>query len=127
MCNFLESSSQPFGFLVMLSTGYELYMKLKKDDNPSPKKLHRSFTINDTNNDVQLNGVKSISNGDLDLNDKVPRKISETTDQKMNSSTVILVQQSNTDLSGKKVNQGMVHFTSTLARSPFRYYTLARS
>ena len=97
-----------FGFLVIISTGYELYMKLKKDANLSQKELHRNFTVSD-NNGVQLNGVKAISTGDLEVKSKVFQEVSETTEQKtMNCSTVILVQHSNQDLSGKKKTQGMI-------------------
>ena len=53
-----------FGFLVILSTSYELYIKLKKDENPS---LKNNLTTSDTNNGVGLNGIKTISTGDLEI------------------------------------------------------------
>ena len=104
-----------FGFLVILSTGYELYIKFKKDVNFSQKKLHHEFTVSD-NNGVQLNGVTTISTGYLEIKSKIPQELSETTEQEtmMNGSTVVLIQHSNQDLSGKKKTQGIISKIHTL-------------
>ena len=127
-----------FGFLVIISTGYELCMKFKKDVNLSQKKLHHHFTVSD-NNGVQLNGVKTINTGDLeikspqevsdttintnnavqlngvttistgDLEMKISQEVSAATEQKMmNGSTVVLVQQSNQEFPEKIKSQGII-------------------
>ena len=61
----------------------------------TPSKMEHD---NLTKNGVELNNIKTISNGSLEMNGKVSQENSEATDQKMNGSTAILVQQSNQDL-----------------------------
>ena len=70
----------------MLSTGYELYKKSQPDTTPS-KMEHDNLP----KNGVELNSIKTISDGSLEMNGEVSQEISETTDQKMNGSTAILV------------------------------------
>ena len=113
MCIFFRIVIALFGFLVILSTGYELCIKLKKDENPSPKKSYNNLTIGDNNNGVELNGIKTISTGDLEIKSKDSQEMSEATEQKtINGSTVVLVQKSNQDLTGQKNNQGIILFIS---------------
>ena len=97
-----------FGLLVILSTGYELYRKPQADTPPSSSKVDHN---NLTQNGVELNGVKTISTGDLELKSKVSEEMSEATEQKaVNGSTAVLVQQSNQDLPGQKRNKGVHKF-----------------
>ena len=100
-----------FGLLVILSTGYELYRKSQADTPPTSSKMDHN---NLTQNGVELNGVKTISTGDLELKSKISDQISEVTEQKaVNGSTAVLVQQSNQDLTGQKRNQGVRNFFSS--------------
>ena len=70
---------------------------------------HDNLTINDTINDVQLNGIKAISAVDLETNGKVSQEISEATEQKMmNGSTVVMVQHSNQNVIEERKAQGIV-------------------
>ena len=102
-----------FGLLVILSTGYELYRKSQADTPPTSSKMDHN---NLNQNGVKLNGVKTISTGDLELKSKVSQEISEATDQKaVNGSTAVLVQQSNQDLTGQKRKQSMYNFISWIS------------
>ena len=99
-----------FGLLVILSTGYELYRKSQADTSPSSSKVDHN---NLTQNGVELNGVETISTGDLELKSRVSEEMSEATEQKAtNGSTAVLVQQSNQDLACQKRKQGMYNFIS---------------
>ena len=64
---------------------------------------NNNLTISDTNKGVELNGIKTISTGDLELKSKDSQEMSEATEQKTtNGSTVVLVQQSNPRLNWSK-------------------------
>ena len=71
---------------------------------------HDNLTINDTSNEFELNGLKTISAGDLEINGKVTQETSEASEQKvMNGSTVVMVQHSNQNVTGEKKAQGNQH------------------
>ena len=64
-----------------------------------------------TQNGVELNGIKTISTGDLEIKSKDSQEMSEAIEQKaVNGSTDVLVQQSNQDLPGQKRHQGVHNF-----------------
>ena len=70
---------------------------------------HDNLTVGDTSNAVQLNGIKTISAVDLEINGKVSHEISEVTEQKvMNGSTVVMVQHSDQNVIEEKKAQGIV-------------------
>ena len=70
---------------------------------------HDNLTINDTINDVELNGIKAISAVDLETNGKVSQEISEASEQKvMNGSTVVLVKHSDQNVIEEKKAPGTV-------------------
>ena len=73
-----------------------------------------NLTIRDSTNAVQLNGVKSISTGDLEMESK-----SENAEKTMaNGSTVVLVQHSNQEFPEKRKTQGIHIFVCLFYSHP---------